>query len=279
MIPRRNRVFLWVAPVIGVGLLIMALLSPRPGGGALEYVAIGFLLGTMFGQGTLVSAWTAFGPAPLVWRLPLSLLWLVLLVGALAVSVARSGGPNVEAIVVIGGCLVGQWLLVQVPLWCLRLGYGVRLRHVDDTGFLLDPRDRQFGIRQLMIFTTIIAVILGAGRFLVTRLAPHLTLGTSGDGPLFIFLAVAAIIVTLPLMLAALLPRLAVPAVISILVLVGLLTAWEIPLLSRFHGGGGRPDTMHMVAINSVTAAWVLAVVVIVRFNGYRLSLFRGVSP
>ena len=42
-----------------------------------------------------------------------------------------------------------------------------------------------------------------------------------------------------------------------VLLLAGLLTAWEVPLLRTVHGGPG-PDTLHVVVINGFTSAWVI---------------------
>ncbi|HUE72282.1 MAG TPA: hypothetical protein VMP01_15465 [Pirellulaceae bacterium] len=251
-----------------MGWLLLAFIDPDPPGRLGEYIGIGFFLGTMFGQTTVASAWTAFGPAPLVWRLPLSFLWVVMLAMAIGINVGMRGGPD-EAYFVIGACLIGQWFLVQLPLWGLAMGYGLRLRHRDDANMTSDPRERQFGIRQLLIITTIVAVVFGIGRLIV----PNLNIGSSGEPAIFIFLAVAAIVITLPLLLASLLPRLALPGTLVTLVLIGLATAWELPMLrSAGVGSRGGPDAMHFVWINAITTMWLLALVLVVRWNGYTLA-------
>lgn len=260
---RRNLIWLCAAPCLVAGLLLAIVLEPN----GREHLVLGYLFGTMFGQATLASAWAALGPLPLLWRLPLSLVWLALLVGAITGNIAAHGGPR-EVPFVIGGCLAGQFAALQVPFWGLALGYRLRLRQGATGELKVDPRETQFGIRQLMIFTTVIAVFLGACRFAMTQFAQQDDLG--GEAPIFIFLAVAAIVVTLPLVLAALLPRFAPAAVALVLVLIGLLTAWEVPLLDKFHNGPG-PDTWHIIFINGFTSAWILATVVIVRISGYRL--------
>lgn len=274
MVSRRYRVFFWAAPLVALGWLLLAFLDPDPPGRLGEYVGIGFFLGTMFGQTTTASAWTAFGPAPIVWRLPLSFLWVVMLALALGINVGMNGGPD-EAFVVIGLCLIGQWFLVQLPLWGLAMGYGLRLRHRDDLGAASDPRERQFGIRQLLIITTIVAVAFGIGRLIV----PRLGFTSDGEAPIFIFLAVAAIVITLPMLLASLLPRLALPATLVTLVLIALATAWELPMLrSTGVGRRGGPDAMHFVWINAFTTLWLLALVLVVRLNGYALAA-PGMPP
>ncbi|HUE70845.1 MAG TPA: hypothetical protein VMP01_08135 [Pirellulaceae bacterium] len=64
-------------------------------------------------------------------RLPFALLWVVMLVAALAVNIHSDGGQWVETSGMIGCCLIGQWLLVQLPLWVLVVFYRLKLRHAD----------------------------------------------------------------------------------------------------------------------------------------------------
>ena len=269
MILQRYRVFLWSALLVFPSWLSLAFLDPDPGSGVVEKVALGYFLGSLFGHTTLAATWTAFGPGRLVWRLPLSLIWVASLAAAIAINVGLNGGPR-EAFVVIGACLLVQWVLLQFPLWGLALGYGIRLRHFEEADRGFNHREHQFGIRQLMIVTTIVAVIFGIGRVAVGQLGEHLNLGR-GEAPIFIFLAVAAIVFTLPLLLAALMRQLAVPGVLLTLALIGVATASELPLLKALHSGPG-PKAGDFIAINAFTAAFTLAIAVIVRLNGYSLA-------
>lgn len=263
---RPNLIWLCGTPLVVVGLLLLVLLD-----GSLPHPIIGgFLWGTLFGHTTLAAAWTAFGPSPLLWRLPLSLLWIAALTVALICNLKFHGiGAPDEFVAVVAACLAGQFAFLQLPFWGLVLSYGLRLRYRETTILRLDPRETQFGIRQLMIFTTIVAVVLGVGRFAVTYLPPFAE--HQGATPALIFLGVTAILVTLPLILAALLPRFAIPAVAVVLVLIGLLTAFELPLMNRFYNGG-ISDSLLFVFINAFTAAWILAVVSLVRISGYRFG-------
>lgn len=65
------------------------------------------------------------------------------------------------------------------------------------------------------------------------------------------------------------------PAVVLMLILVGLATAWERPLLDRFHSGPG-PDVVHLIWINGIAAGWILFIAFVVRLNGFRLAAPRG---
>jgi hypothetical protein len=131
-----------------------------------------------------------------------------------------------------------------------------------------------------MIFTAIVAVIFGLGRLVVTRLGPHLSLEGGPDIPIFIFLVVASIVMTLPLLLAGLLPKYWWQAVLVVLLLIGVATAFEVPLINSFASGGG-PDVWHLVWLNTFTSAWILALVLVARVSGYRLGGRRviGDSP
>ncbi len=265
LIARRNLIWICATPLIVVGLVLLALLDHR----YTEHVVLGYLFGTLFGHTTLAAAWTAFGPLPLLWRLPLSLLWSLALTVAMACNISLHGGPGAGVILVIAAGVLGQFVFLQLPFWGIALTSGRRLRYCEASGTRPDPRETQFGIRQLLVFTTIIATVLGAGRvaFIYASKFPDL----QDETPTFVFLALAAIVVTLPLILAAMLPRFAIPAVALVLLLIGFLTAWEVPLLERIPGGGG-PDTLHIVFINGFTSAWILAVVLLVRISGYRLG-------
>lgn len=147
------------------------LLVITPSGPATNHVAIGLLLGTLFGQINVAAAWGALGPGPLKWRWPLSLAWLGLLLAAFAVNISLHSGPNFSFPELVA-CFFGQWLLVQMLLWLMALLYALRIRHRQELGLASDRSDRQFGLRQLMLFTAVIGVLLGVGRALVLAFLP-----------------------------------------------------------------------------------------------------------
>jgi hypothetical protein len=56
------------------------------------------------------------------------------------------------------------------------------------------------------------------------------------------------------------------------MVVLGLITVatwWEVPLVSM---AGGGPDIGHLMLINGFQAAWVLAIVLVVRICGYGIG-------
>jgi uncharacterized membrane protein YidH (DUF202 family) len=273
MPPRLLPLFI-IGPLLALSWVVLALFEPDGPGRAWEYIGLGYLFGTLFGQTTLAAAWAAFGPLPWFWRLAGAPLWLLTLWASLVSNISLHGGPSdAWIIVLLGGCLVGQWLLVLVPLVGIALGHRVQLQHQHDVAAreaAARPR-LQFGIRQLMILTAIVAVALGALRWLVLSLAVRLGERGMGEAPVFIFLAVAAVVMTLPLVMALLLPRWWIPAAAAVLVFAGLATFWETTLLALLPRTPG-PDMGHFIFINAFTAAWIVVIVGVLRLFGYHLA-------
>ncbi len=267
-----------LVPLLGLSWLLLVTIEPQGAPSGFNYLLVGYLIGTMFGQATLASAWTALGPLPLLWRLPLSLAWIAVLSISFVANIATHGnGPNIDFALTLAVCLAGQWVLVQCPLWGLAIVNGIRLRHATDPPDTAG--DRQFGIRQVMILTAIVALVLGACRWVVAASADAFS-GTSWSEVLvLVFLAAAGIIMTLPLLAAALLPRYSWLAVAGVLALIAWGTWYELPLLAIAGGRGGGPDIWHLVFINGVQAAWILAVVGILRLCGYSIQQPQGESP
>lgn len=266
MIPRRYRILFWATPVLLLQWIVLITIK-LDGPGWYEYVAIGFFLGSVFGQTTLAAAWAALGPGRIAWRILLSLVWVAMLPVAIAINIGIHTGPN-DGALIIGVCQFGQWLIVQLPLWGVALGYGLRLRHVDDWEETAERHARQFSLRHLIVITALVGIVFGAGRILIPWLGESLSLDR--EALLFIFLSVAAVILTLPLLLAGLLPRRAILAVLIVLTLIGFATVWEMTLLDVLAGVAGLgPDTVHFIWINLFTAVTILTGVLLLRLNGY----------
>jgi hypothetical protein len=268
----QTRLYLAAGTLIVTSWLTLAFADPDgEGGGITETVRLGYFLGSLFGHPTLAAAWTALGPGKLSWRLPLSIVWVGTLGAAIAVNIAINGGPDGVAIV-LGACFLSQWFVLQIPLWTIAVVFRLQLRHVNDVQS--QPKQLQFGIRQLIIVTAIVGVMLGIGRMLVANLGQ--SLNWNRETPLFIFLAMAAIVMTLPLLLAALMQRWSFLSVILALTLIALATIGEAPLLQTSVGSGARPNTIDLAAINATTALFVLVFTGVVRLCGYRLASTRA---
>ena len=172
--PRRYRVLLWAVPLFFLQWIALALIEPEGGPGWIEYVSIGFFFGTFFGQTTLAAAWAALGPGPFRWRLPLSLVWVTMLPVASPSTSASMAVPKLSR------SLRYRWLSVRSVADCADsrcgAGDGVRLTTAacGRWGGTHDHRERQFGIRHLMIFTAIVGVLFGVGRSLMIWLGESL---------------------------------------------------------------------------------------------------------
>jgi len=282
-VPRTWPLFAVLA-ILSAGWFVAALLSPQHfQRTAAEYAVVGMLIGTLFGHAVLMAAWSALGPFRPRWRLPLSLAWLTALALALAFNIEVFGGPG-DVVAAMTTCLFGMWLLILATLGGLAWWYRLTIRdaavvrgathsHPSDCHASMaadgSPAPVQFGIGQLMKLTAAVAVVLGVGRLVVPLLADTFS-DMGSEAPIFIFLAVAGIVMTLPLALAVLLPRQALLATLAAVALIMAATWWELPLLDAVVSRGG-PKFEHIVWINLTQALWVLAVTGILRAGGYRL--------
>jgi hypothetical protein len=276
---RPVRIRAWVtwpigAALVAVGLAMIVAIQAEPQPKPWEYFTFGAVYGTLFGQATLAGAWAALGPGRVLVRQLLSLVWLASLVVAIGRNHSLNGMADTEIVMTFAAALFCQWLLVQAILWGIGLGFGVRLVQ-EGPASRLGTESRQFGIRDLFMITAVVAAVLGVGRIVVP-----LAIDWFDGFALFIisYVALAGVAMMIPLLVAALLPRRAWLATLVALVLVGLGTAVETPLLETLRSagaGGGGPLPGHFYGLNGSQAAWVLAFAGAVRLGGYRLRSAR----
>ena len=257
----RHRMYLWAGAMMALSWLSIALVQLHP----TDVIAIGYLLGSLSAQVTLAAAWAALAPSPLARRLIVSVGWIFSLWVAVGISMAISSAPG-SIMLVVGVLLIVQWLLLQLPLWSLVLGLNLQLRHYEEADVEARTVDLRFGVRHLFIIMSIAGLLLGAGRVLV----PLIDMSGGRDIPIFVFLAVAGVVMTFPLLIATLMQRMALPGALLSLMFVGVATVGEIPLFQQL--GGRGPNAYHFIAINTVSAAVVLVITAAVRLNGYSLQ-------
>jgi hypothetical protein len=264
MIESRHFIYVCSLPLLVIACLLLAAVPLIQGDGVVAHINIGLILGTMYGVTTIAAAWAALGPGWLGVRIPLSLAIVALLVTGLGIGTSARRDPA-EFTAIMGASAGAQWLLSQMPLWGMAFYFNLRLRHyTESTGE--GPRG-QFGIRQLMIFTAAVGVLLGVGRILVSKV----TLQFVGDRelPIFLFLVGAAVTMTLPLVFAAFVSRHGFVATMACLGFILLVTLVEWPLVTTAFGNRGGPDLGHLLCINGFTTLWVLAFVGMARLCGY----------
>jgi hypothetical protein len=261
-VPSRWRLLVPPLVLVGIGVLIVGFLWPD---GPVRSFRIGLLLGTFFGHTSASAGWSSLGPGSVRLRVPLSLVWIGLLLGGLTIQASIHG--SLEVVGMIGACLLGQWILIQFPLLLLRWTHGLRLVHRDEQVPALTRGAAQFGIRQLMIFTTVVAIVLGIGRVLVPIWIQHYPMG---EFVIFGLLGITIVVLTLPLVIASLLSKFSIPAVGGVLVLTAMATWWEATLFRTLRVGG--PGFDDFVRINVFTSAWLLAFAIHIRLCGYSLA-------
>src|SRR5688572_25323687 len=105
MIPPRFYGPIGAISLLAVGCAFLVVFDPDGKGRLAEYLGLGYLFGTLFGQATLAAAWTALGSHRLYWRLALTIGWLFLMWCCVAANMVLHGGPN-EILLVLGACLV-----------------------------------------------------------------------------------------------------------------------------------------------------------------------------
>ncbi len=155
-----------------IGSLLVISLWMRREGPASSF-QMGLLLGIPFAQASLLAAWNSLGWGSLYRRMLTSIVG-VIVVWMLAFVVENGAmGSLVEVgmgLVEVGMRLACQWVLFQIPLWIARTVYGWRFSNHTTYPTQTSHADLQFGIRDLLAWTTIIAALFGLSRVLIANL-------------------------------------------------------------------------------------------------------------
>lgn len=130
----------------------------------------------------------------------------------------------------------------------------------------------QFGIGHMLILTAVIALLLGVGQGVI-RIFGAKVFRQNGETAIFLYLAVAAIFVTLPILVAALLERRQVLALFVGIAFVALASYSEYPLMVALGLQRKGPDFFHVLWINVFATLEVLIYGVGLRLLGFRLLL------
>jgi hypothetical protein len=251
----------------------------------LRAIAVGIFIGSGFASVSAAATWTALGPFRLAVRLPCALVW-VLMTGLLVMFniITSSDGGSHAAMesLVLALAYLSLWVVVQTPLWIVRSIYRFRLdlpMELNAPGAL---SEHQFGIRQLLIVTAVVAAALGAGRLLVLGIGA----GASAQrvvSPDWEFLVIIGLflvsnsLVAFIVVTGALLPRrwrLAVTIGVALVVAISLAESATLMLLP-----GGTPGFWYMLlfigTMNAIQFGWLLASLLLLRAAGYRLVAAR----
>lgn len=122
----------------------------------------GLVIGVIFAQILVCAVVTALGPWPLFARVIGGTLATGFVCLAMLICAVRDAGNDGLAFALVGAMVV-QWLLYQAPLWMARR-QGWQLQWTGVASRVSSVGETQFGIRQLLIWTGIVAVFMGAAR-------------------------------------------------------------------------------------------------------------------
>ncbi len=232
--------------------------------GLYKHLAIGLLLGSTYGHHVLLSGWMVFGPGGRL-RVPLALVWLAAIPGTCMLCDWSKGARILAFEILTGICVV---VLVQLVAWPLRFWWGLHIGNpeLDRSRSSVFHSHRRFGINQIMLVTTLVAIFIGIGRWIF----PHMIreIGT-GEFSIFVVLVFASCTLSFPLFLAIVGARKPLLPTVLLLAFTVLATYYELHLFSRL-GAVGGPDRLHLALINSFTLLPICIVGVALRLTGYR---------
>lgn len=252
------RFYLTLVPGVVVGAILIGMPIDWFG----LHFELGMLFGTLYSHLGIAALLASWGPGSLGQRVAASLGILSLVLGAIGSHTIYSHHFNL--LLLITFCALVQYFLMAGFYALLRLRYGLRLQHHSSPTRNIAPSDRQFGIRQLIILMTAVAVCLALVRAALS--------GVNHETLIFPFLSVVATLTLGLLTITLLLKRtVAFWAVPLMLVFMVVLTNFELPLMKVFLRGY-LPDELHFVWLNTFSVAWTMFYILLIRVTGYQLA-------
>lgn len=266
----RDRLFLYATPLIALACLYLAFARHDSQYRLLNTLNVGGIFGTFFGHTAVAAGWAAFGPGPVLWRIPLSLVWMVLLCISWESNLVRQAQGAQGAGGVMAVCLFVQWLLLQIPFAVSKF-VGTRLARIDETRGPQIQKLWQFSVRQLITLTGIVCACVGVGRIL----APTIQTGWArvGEWSFYVPLTGIAACTSLPLVMAMLLPKRSMIAAVAAFAWIAMAVCLPTPISEPRNPN--RLPPMQMAAMFAVMALWIVALEALVRLAGYRLLIPR----
>jgi|GEM_PF-4620966 len=147
-----------------VGFVVCAAIIRAGPNTASERLIVPIVYGIFFGQLMLAATATALTTWDMFWRLTLPPLWIALEV-LIAIGIQEGPANRFGELLMLSGIAVFCWGLAQVPLWTFRWLTKARLRNIFDPA--TTTQKGQFSIGQLLLFTLVVAVVLGIFRAFV----------------------------------------------------------------------------------------------------------------
>lgn len=255
--------FLGLVPIMGLGTM----------GGPGDEWRIGVAFGCGFSVVSLAGLWAVFGPFRFFTRVPLAILLVAfstLALGSFFLLNERMG-TNFEGAILVAITAVLQWMGLLAVFAAARAVTGSMVMSPGTT-LANGNRKAQFGIRQILIWTTGVAIFLAILRLVVSQFMPtgFRWFLIARESSAFALLLGFNLVVTCSITWAVLSRgNLALRLVVA-LVLVLLATWLEYPTFALVRGPGG--DSAIFWWINGAGALCLLVNLFIVRLCGYRLT-------
>ncbi|MCI0359688.1 MAG: hypothetical protein L0211_14520 [Planctomycetaceae bacterium] len=266
--------------LIALGVLALAVLTsalPRQVAQMLrmgDAISLGMMYGTLSVPFALCGFWAVLGTPRLAVRLVQVLAGMATVVMTLLFPQLVAGDVSLRRLLlpaVLSLAGVTLCLLVAGPLWLLTSRRGVRLRHVSDISPVVQGADQQFGIREVLVVTVTIAILLGAMRWLI-EIRPTAATGSAGEMIIFyVGMVVLNVFGLLPILIAPLLRRFALALTLIGMFLIAAGTAIEIPIAHRLGRVSSKASPIFW-SMNLTQTAWVLLTLGTLRLGGYRLA-------
>ena len=229
-------------------------------------MAGGLVVGFVFAQIVLAAVWTALGPFQLYWRLVVGILGAVVAALTLVICIKNSGVG--ESQLLWFGIVLLQCFVIQIPFWIGRSVFGLQLTWHTSPHSPSRGSDKRFGIGQLMIWTAMVAVTLGIGRFALPEDEDGSNVPT---GRIFAYglVLVFNCLLAWPLVWAMFLRRVwALWVLVAVGCSIGLTFAEVFALDATGQGG----DPTFFCVLNSVLVVASAASLLVIRLSGLRLE-------
>lgn len=245
-----------------------------------------FLMILVVGQLTLICVWGTLVEGTFWFRLPWTLMLLVISWAALCVGVFINNG-RISSAEIMGMGLVWFYgfAISYIPLKIAAWSFGWRIRLAENDNASKDSL--QYGVRDIMIGTTILAVTLAIGRNLIPGEMPKwqdiiLESGLNNPSMLtaFLIFSIVSLVVKLPCIWIALASDKSKILQQSIFWVIcsGFLGLVELGILAAFIGNLGPmvgETLLALVAGHSAMAVTMIAVLFGLRCFGYHMTRTR----
>jgi hypothetical protein len=227
--------------------------------------------GIVIAQCALVATFTVFGTWRILTRLMASA--VLVIVGADMFLLADDGPHRLRDLILLPVFALLMWSVQQLPLWFGRLILQARIITYNATA---DKSARaQYGIRQLMGLTFVVAVLLGIARILLPpEIMEDLKRMVVVDWILFTSIALATGLILATIVMTTLNPYYWRVGLLVSAASSGL-TALGVYSLIGTLGSGPSAERVFFAVMILCTYAWLQLSVLLVRAAGYRIVV-RG---